>query len=146
MSASQNKTVPTKKSPARFIASVEHKTRREDAQKLLPWFEEVTGYKAKMWGDSIIGYGRYYYKYESGREGEFLMTGFSPRKASMSLYILPGYGFGDMQSKLARLGKHKLGKSCLYINKLADVDMVVLQEIVEDGVAYMKEKYETFDE
>ncbi|MEO1306260.1 MAG: DUF1801 domain-containing protein, partial [Pseudomonadota bacterium] len=82
---------------------------------------------------------------ESGREGDMLLTGFSPRKQNLSLYIMPGYQFGNMEEKLNRLGKHKLGKACLYINKLADVDMDVLEEIVLDGIAYMHENYETAD-
>ena len=144
MAKNENKTQPTDVSPADFIASVEHDRRREDAEVLLKWFEDVTGYAPKMWGSSLIGYGRYHYKYDSGREGDMLVTGFSPRKANLVMYIMPGYR--DMGEKLARLGKHKLGKSCLYINKLADIDMDVLREIVEDGVAYMTEHYETWPE
>ncbi|KCZ59875.1 DUF1801 domain-containing protein [Hyphomonas atlantica] len=143
MAKNENKTQPTDVSPADFIASVEHDRRREDAEVLLKWFEDVTGYAPKMWGPSLIGYGRYHYKYDSGREGDMLVTGFSPRKANLVMYIMPGYR--DMSEKLARLGKHKLGKSCLYINKLADIDMDVLREIVEDGVAYMKANYQTWD-
>ena len=145
MSKAQNKTIQTDLSPKDFIASVEHVTRREDAETLLKWFEEVTQLPPKLWGSSIIGYGRYYYKYDSGRDGEFLLTGFSPRKAAMSVYIMPGYQFDSMQEKLSRLGKYKLGKSCLYINKMADIDLAVLQEIVEEGVAYMRAKYQTWD-
>jgi hypothetical protein len=99
----------------------------------------ITGWPAQMWGSSIVGFGRYEYKYDSGREGDCQVVGFSPRKASMSIYIMPGYR--DFSEKLARLGKHKMGKACLYINKLADVDMAVLEEIVRDGVAYMKANY-----
>ena len=99
-----------------------------------------------MWGPSIIGYGRYQYKYDSGREGESMLTGFSPRKQNLTVYIMPGYRFDSMQEKLGRLGKHKLGKSCLYINKLADIDMDVLEEIVVDGVAYMRDTYATSDD
>ena len=142
MAKADNKTRPTEMSPPDFIAGIEHDRRRADGDILLKWFEEVTGYKPKMWGPSIIGYGRYHYKYDSGREGDFLITGFSPRKANLVLYIMPGYR--DMSDKLARLGKHKIGKSCLYINKLADIDMDVLREIVDDGVAYMTANYETW--
>ena len=85
-----------------------------------------------MWGPSIIGYGRYHYVYDSGREGDFLATGFSPRKSNLSLYIMPGYeDFGDL---LDRLGKHKKSKACLYINKLADVDLAVVEEIIRAGI------------
>jgi len=142
MAKAENKTKPTSVSPAEFVAAVEHDTRRADGEVLLGWFEEVTGYKPKMWGTSLIGYGRYHYKYDSGREGDMLITGFSPRKAHLVLYIMPGYR--DLSDKLARLGKRKIGKSCLYINKLADIDMDVLREIVEDGVAYMTANYETW--
>lgn len=131
--------------PRGLIAGVADRTRREDAEKLLVWFEEVTGLEPKMWGTGIIGFGRYRYKYESGREGEYFLTGFSPRKATTTVYILPGYRFGEMQGKLDRLGPHKLGKSCLYIKKLADIDLAVLREIVEDGLAHMRANYETWD-
>ncbi|MEH6743520.1 DUF1801 domain-containing protein [Hyphomonas sp.] len=142
MAKAGNKTRPTDVSPAEFVAAVGHDTRRADSEALLGWFGEVTGYTPKMWGASLIGYGRYHYKYDSGREGDMLITGFSPRKTNLVLYIMPGYR--DLSDKLARLGKHKIGKSCLYINKLADIDMDVLREIVEDGVAYMTANYETW--
>jgi hypothetical protein len=146
MAKAENKTKATDVEPKDFIASIEPEKKRADGEALLQLFNRVTGMKPKMWGPSIIGYGRYHYKYETGREGEFMMTGFSPRKANLSIYIVPGYRFPEMQEKLSRLGKHKLGKSCLYINKLADVDLAVLEEIVADGLAYMRDKYETWDE
>lgn len=146
MAKADNKTKATGVHPSEFIAGVEPEKKKADAEALLAFFNRVTGLKPKMWGPSIIGYGRYHYKYESGREGEFMLTGFSPRKQNLSLYIMPGYRFGDMQEKLGRLGKHKVGKSCLYINKLADVDMDVLEEIVRDGVDYMRDKYQTWDD
>lgn len=145
MAKANNKTQATNVDPKDFIAAVEPEKRKTDAEVLLNFFNRVTGLEPKMWGPTIIGYGRYHYKYESGREGDAIITGFSPRKQNLTLYIMPGYRFGDMQEKLARLGKHKLGKSCLYINKLADIDIDVLEEIVRDGIAYMKDKYETFD-
>lgn len=146
MAKANNKTQATSVDPQDFIAAVEPDKKKVDAEALLAFFNRVTGLKPKMWGPSIIGYGRYHYKYESGREGEFMLTGFSPRKQNLTLYVMPGYRFGEMQEKLSRLGKHKLGKSCLYINKLADVDIDVLEEIVTEGVAYMRETYETWDE
>jgi hypothetical protein len=146
MAKAENKTKATDVEPKDFIASIEPEKKRADGEALLQLFNRVTSMKPKMWGPSIIGYGRYHYKYETGREGEFMMTGFSPRKANLSIYIVPGYRFPEMQEKLSRLGKHKLGKSCLYINKLADVDLAVLEEIVADGLAYMRDKYETWDE
>ncbi len=144
--AAGNKTGPTTTSPAKFIASVEHEMRRADAERLLVWFEVVTGLKPKMWGPSIIGFGRYHYKYDSGREGDYFLTGFSPRKSALTVYVMPGYRFDDMADKLARLGRHKTGRSCLYINKLSDIDMDVLRDIVADGVAHMRKTHETWDE
>lgn len=127
-----NKTHVTEVSPADFIASVEHPVRRADAQALDVLFREVTGFQPKMWGPTIIGYGTYHYRYESGREGDTLATGFSPRKSSLSIYIMPGYAdFGDI---LDRLGKHKIGKACLYVNKLADIDTAVLRELIRVGL------------
>ena len=143
MAKANNKTQPTCVAPTAFLSTVEPERRRQDGVQLLAFFNRVTGLPAQMWGPSIIGYGRYHYKYESGREGDHLLTGFSPRKTALTIYVMPGYR--DMSEKLARLGKHKIGRSCLYINKLADVDMSVLEEIVLDGVAYMRANYETFD-
>lgn len=139
MGTSENKTQPTDVTPESFVAAVEHPVRRADGETLLEVFAEVTGLKPRMWGPSIIGYGRYHYEYESGREGEFLMTGFSPRKAKIVVYVMPGYT--DHSAFLDRLGKHKLGKSCLYINKLADVDMDVLKELIAAGFEEMKTLY-----
>ena len=139
-----NKTQPTEVDPAAYVASVEHPVRRSDAETLLDMMAKVTGYPAKMWGPSIIGFGRYHYRYDTGREGDFLITGFSPRKANLVVYVMPGYI--DISQQLAELGKHRIGKSCLYINKLADVDLDVLEQIVADGVARMRRDYETFDE
>lgn len=146
MAKDENKTKPRRVLPEEFLETVEPARRREDGTALLALFNRVTGLKPQMWGPSIIGYGRYHYKYESGREGEFMLTGFSPRKTNLVLYIMPGYRFESMQEKLSRLGKHKLGKSCLYINKLADVDEAVLSEIIMEGLAHMRETYETWDE
>ncbi|NND90053.1 MAG: DUF1801 domain-containing protein, partial [Granulosicoccus sp.] len=126
-----------------FLASIEHPVRRADGLVLLDWFAQLTSMPAVMWGTSIVGYGRYHYDYASGRSGDFLMTGFSPRKSALSIYILPGYR--DMSEHLARLGKHRIGKSCLYVNKLADIDIDVLADMVLEGLAYMKSNYETWD-
>lgn len=144
MGKADNKTQPTAQTPESFIASIQSETRRQDGFRLLDIFREATNLAPRMWGPSIIGYGRYHYKYESGRDGDFLMTGFSATKANLAIYILPGYR--DMGEPLSRLGKHKLGKSCLYINKLADVDEAVLSEIIRQGVQYMRAKYETWEE
>lgn len=122
-----------------FLEGIEHQRRREDALTLLPLFESVTGWKATMWGDSIVGFGEYHYHYKSGREGDWPVTGFSPRKQATTIYIMPG--FTDYQEQLKRLGKHKHSSSCLYINKLADVDVEVLMELVADAMGVMKERY-----
>ena len=136
---SENKTQATTQSVADFIAAVEHPTRRADAVALNAMFRDITGWQPRMWGPSMIGYGAYHYTYDSGRSGDFLATGFSPRKSNMSIYIMPGYA--DFSDILARLGKHKIGKSCLYINKLADVDMNVLQELVRAGLKDLGAKW-----
>lgn len=136
---SENKTKPTATSPADFITTIENPTRRSDAETMLATLRRITGWEPRMWGPSIIGFGEYHYKYESGREGDFMRTGFSPRKANLVLYVIPGYS--DYADKLARLGKHKIGKPCLYINKLADIDMAVLEEIIEAGLDDMAKKY-----
>ena len=128
----ENKTQKTGASVEDFINSVEIKRRREDGFALLEIMRDVTGAEAEMWGPSIIGFGDYHYKYESGREGDFFLTGFSPRKQSLSLYIMAG--FEEYDSLLSSLGKHRKGASCLYINKLADVDMNVLRELIEKSV------------
>ncbi len=143
MAKSENKTKQTEASPADFIASVDHPRRREDGLVLLEFFNDVTGLEPRMWGDSIVGYGRYYYKYDSGREGEFMLTGFSPRKSALSFYVMSG--FRNKPEKMKRLGKHKTGRACLYVNKLADIDMDVLKEIILEDLDYMRSKYQTWD-
>jgi hypothetical protein len=143
MAKYEPKTKATESKPKDFVASLEDGPRKRDAQKLLPWMEKVTGLKAKMWGPSIIGFGRYQYEYDSGHSGEMCMTGFSPRKANMVVYILSGYK--GLEEKLARLGPHKTGKSCLYLGSLDKVDMDVLEEIVRDGVTYVRKNYKTSD-
>ena len=132
MARQQNKTQPTAADVAAFIDSLRPPGRRRDAHALNALFGRVTGFKPVMWGGSIVGYGRYHYVYASGRKGDFLATGFSPRKANLSIYIMPGYA--DFGGILKRLGKHKTGKSCLYINKLADVDTDVLAELIRAGL------------
>lgn len=135
------KTKPTEVSVIEFLDAVENDRRREDGFAMLKLMKEVTGMKPKMWGASIIGFGSYHYVYESGREGDWPITGFSPRKQNLTVYIMPGFDrYDDLMGKL---GKHKTGKSCLYINKLDDVDKDVLRELVELSVKYMQEKYET---
>ncbi len=115
-----------------FLGSVSDKTRKEDALVLLELFKGVTGQPAKMWGSSIVGFGQYHYKSErSKQEGDWPLTGFSPRKQNLTLYVLPYYSELKLDKLLSKLGKHKTGKSCLYINSLSDVDLEVLKEIVD---------------
>ena len=135
----QNKTQPTTADVTAFLDAVEHPTRRADGHQLNALFQEITGWTPRMWGPSIIGYGQYHYVYDSGREGDFLATGFSPRKANLSLYIMPGYQ--DYAPLLARLGKHKTGKACLYITKLADVDIDEVAELIRMGLEDLAKRY-----
>lgn len=132
----QNKTVPTAASVADFLAAVPNTRRREDGETLLEMMRDITGIEPQMWGPSIIGFGSYHYKYESGREGDMPIIGFSPRSRSLSLYIMDG--FEDHDDLLSRLGKHRKGASCLYINKLADVDTAILRELVTHSFDHVK--------
>ena len=136
---SGNKTVATNEDVQGFLRQVEPARRRADGLRLNEIFQEVTGFAPRMWGPSIVGYGAYHYVYDSGREGDSPATGFSPRKASLSIYIMPGYA--DFTEILGRLGKHKMGKSCLYINKLADVDEDVLAELIRAGLRDLDRKW-----
>ena len=132
----ENKTRPTQASVTEFLDGVSNQTRRQDSYQILEMMQEITGEPAVMWGGSLVGFGEYHYKYASGREGDMFLTGFSPRVQSLTLYIMDG--FDEYDELLGRLGKYKLGKSCLYINKLADVDMEVLQELVRKSAAHVK--------
>jgi hypothetical protein len=133
------KTKATEVSVDDFIGAIDNPQRREDAKKVRAMFEQLTGEPARMWGPTIIGFGSYHYKYDSGHEGVMCRMGFSPRKAELVLYVLTG--FAGQPDLLARLGKHKTGKVCLYIKKLPDVDEAVLAEIATRALAHMNEKY-----
>lgn len=137
--AYQAKTTLTDASVHAFLAAIEDPARRADCTILLDLMARLTGEPARMWGPSIVGFGRYDYKYESGHTGSSFRTGFSPRKANLTLYIMPGYA--DFGPILARLGKHTTGKSCLYIKTLADIDMAVLKELLLAGLARMDTLY-----
>lgn len=115
-----------------FIESVDNEKKKADAYQLLELFEETTGYKAKMWGPSIIGFGSYHYKYASGHEGDAPLAGFSPRKAKISLYL--SYESEEREKWLERLGKHTKSKACIYVNKLADIDVDVLKQLIKLSV------------
>ncbi|MDH3298295.1 MAG: DUF1801 domain-containing protein [Gemmatimonadota bacterium] len=131
----ENKTKPTTASVADFLASVENETRRRDAQIVCDVMQEITGERPRMWGDTMVGFGTYGYKYASGRAGNWFLTGFAPRKANLVLYIMSG--FTGHAALMKKLGKHKTGSSCLYINKLDDVDMEVLRELVRRSVEHV---------
>lgn len=135
----QNKTVPTDASVADFLATVEPESRRSDSLEVLDMMSEATGLEPRMWGSAIIGYGRYRYRYDSGREGEMCLVGFSPRKSALTVYVMPG--FEPYSDELAKLGKHKHSKSCLYLANLDKIDRDVLSGIVKDSVERMKAKY-----
>ncbi len=122
-----------------YLDAVENPRRREDARRVLDLMREITGEPPKMWGSSIVGFGSYHYTYASGREGDWPVVGFAPRKRNLVLYIMPG--FARYESLLARLGKHRTGRSCLYLNKLEDIDPDVLEELVRESVAEMKRRY-----
>jgi len=135
----ETKTKPTKVNVSKFIAAVENDTRREDARTLLKLFEEATGWKSQMLGPTIIGFGLYHYKYDSGQSGAACVVGFSPRKASLVIYV---FDFAGKAELLQKLGKHRGGlKQCLYINKLADVDLDVLKKILKAGVVAAKKTW-----
>jgi len=135
----ETKTKPTPVSVDAFIAAAEPPQRRDDARVIDALLRRVSGEAPKMWGPSIVGYGQYHYRYDSGREGDMCRLGFSPRKAQLVLYIMNG--FAGEAELMARLGKHSTGVSCLYIKKLADVDLDVLEELARRSLAYMAEKY-----
>lgn len=132
------KTKVTKVNVNDLIKSVPDEQKRKDSLVLIDIMSKITKEKPKMWGPSIIGFGSYHYKYESGHEGDMCLTGFSPRKAAISVYIL--MGFNKSPELMKKLGKFKTGKSCLYVKKLSDIDMKVLEELIEESVKYIKNK------
>ena len=133
------KTKPTERSVDSFIATVEDDKVRADCYTIINLMEKVTGESHKMWGPAIVGFGKYTYKYESGRSGEICMTGFSLRKANITLYVLAG--FPGQAELLQKLGKHKSGKGCLYIKKLDDINIDVLESLIKESIKFLKEKY-----
>jgi len=139
MAKAKNKTTATEKSVKDFLNGVKDEQKREDSFKILEMMTRLSGYEPKMWGASIVGFGEYHYKYESGREGDMCRIGFSPRAQNLTLYMITGYS--EKGDELARLGKHKLGKSCLYIKRLSDVDEDVLEEMIVKDLKAMDEKY-----
>jgi hypothetical protein len=136
---SSNKTVKTDSDVDEFISAPANEHRIGDSRALISMMKKITGKEPRMWGASLIGFGQYHYKYESGREGDFFLTGFSPRKTALTVYIISG--FSEYTDQLAKLGPHRTGKSCLYIKNLDAVDRGVLEEIIKDSVASMRKKY-----
>jgi hypothetical protein len=132
------KTKRTTVSPASFIKTIVDPQQRKDSSELVTLMERITGMPAKMWGPSIIGFDKYHYKYDSGHEGDMCLTGFSPRKGTLTLYIDPALQEAQL---LEKLGKHKTGKSCLYIKKLDDIDRGVLQDLIRVAVEEMRRRY-----
>jgi len=132
------KTKLNKASVEKFLNSVKDEQKRQDSFKILEMMKKITKEEPKMWGPSIIGFGKYHYKYASGHEGDMCMAGFSPRKEALTIYILPG--FEKNKSVMEKLGKYKTGKSCLYIKKLDDVDTNVLRQLISNSYKYMKQK------
>jgi hypothetical protein len=135
-----NKTVATEASVTEFIESVEDERKRADSYELIDLMRTITGSEPKLWGSSLVGFGNYHYRYASGREGDFFITGFSPRKTALTVYVMPG--FDGYEKQLARLGPYKTGKSCLYLKNLDAVDRGVLEEIIADSVRRMRETYD----
>lgn len=138
-----NKTVPTALKVEDYIAQIGDEVRRKDCRRILSMMQDISGFEPKIWGSklssAIVGFGDYHYQYESGREGVSLRLGFSSRVQNISIYIMPGYQ--DFDDELSRLGKHKMGKACLYIKRLSDVDEAVLKEICQKGLDIMAKKY-----
>lgn len=136
---SGNKTVPSTSSVTEFLDAVEDPQKKADAYVLLELMKKITGKRPVMWGPSIVGFGSYHYKYDSGREGDMLLAGFSPRKQNLTLYIMAG--FDRYENLMKRLGKHSTGKSCLYIKRLSDIDIDVLSEIISASYEHYNKKY-----
>ena len=135
--AQKNKTVETEISVADFIDSfVSSESKKTDAYQLMELMKQWSGFEAKMWGPSIIGFGSHHYKYESGHEGDMPLISFSPRKAAFSLYVYTNPE--ESKSLLAELGKYKMGKACIYVNKLADIDLEVLEQLCKAAIEYLK--------
>ena len=133
------KTTPNRSSVKAFLDGIEDPQKRKDCRTLSRMMRQATGKRASMWGTSIVGFGSYHYRYESGREGDFFLAGYSPRARNLTVYVMDG--FSGAKALLKRLGPHSIGKSCLYIKRLEDVDLDVLQQLIDGSVAAMRKKY-----
>lgn len=136
---STNKTLPTVIPVTDLLNTIEPEQRKKDGFELLEIMKEISGEEPVMWGNSLIGFGQYLYKYESGREGDFFLSGYSPRKTALSIYIMAG--FSQYEHLLAKLGKHKIGKGCLYVKKLDDIDRSVLKTLIKSSIETIRVKY-----
>lgn len=134
----ENKTQPSDASVDAFIAAASP-DKKTDSERLIAILHDITGEKPVLWGPGIIGFGRYHYEYDSGHEGDSALIGFSPRKRELVIYIMPG--FDSFQALLAKLGKHKAGKSCLYIKRLSDIDLKVLTELMAESVKLIRSRH-----
>ncbi len=133
------KTKETASSVEAFLAAIPDEEMRRDCQVVAQMMEQVVKTKPKMWGDSVVGFGTYHYKYPSGREGDWFLTGFAPRKKALTLYIMAG--FTQYDALMDKLGKYKTGKSCLYVKRLDDIDLSVLEELIEASADYVSKLY-----
>jgi len=139
----ENKTAPTDADAAAFIASIEDSGKREDAKQIAAIMQRVSGHPPRLWGPSIVGFGTYHYRYASGREGDSPRVGFSPRKAALTLYLTDGFPYHA--EVMSRLGSFTTGKACLYIKRLSDIDVTVLEELIRASLAHMAELYPAAD-
>ncbi len=140
---SENKTIPTEKRVQDYLSAIDQPQRKNDCSQICDLMSSITGKEPKMWGSSIVGFGTYEYKYDSGREGIMLTTGFSNRKQAITLYIMNGFKRYD--ELMNKLGKYKTGKSCLYIKRLSDIDINVLSDLISQSVKAVEEKYTIVD-
>ena len=137
----ENKTQKNRASVTAFLNAIEDRQKKSDSKKIAAMMRRASGSRARMWGTVIVGFGSYHYKYASGREGDYFLAGFSPRKQNLVVYIMPG--FKDFAALMQKLGKYKTGKSCLYINKLEDIDESILEKLIDRSVTLMRKRYET---
>ena len=135
----KNKTTTTTRNVKDFIGEIENETKRDESYQLIEIFRELTGFEPVMWGPSIVGFGSYHYKYESGHEGDAPLTGFSPRKDAFAIYLATA--FNKKEELLKELGKHKTGAGCLYVKKLDDIKLPVLKKLITHSVAHIKKLY-----
>ena len=134
-----NKTAPTKKTLSDYLASIPDEGRRDDCRELAKMMARATGTRATLWGESIVGFGRYHYRYASGHEGDSCLVGFSSRKGDISLYLFPV--FPEKEALLGKLGRHKAGKGCVYIRRLEDVDGAVLERLIAASIREVRKRY-----